>query len=175
MKCNDVSLITLLVALMMTNDASAERISRPQYQQRVKAIDLRFLQDIEKCEALNWNANDICLAEAIAKRSIDKSELFANYKPNANSRYEASVISAEAQHSVATLKCQSDVFLSEYPTVNQNCVNSVNAEKQSALDEAKAQFNASSPNESLRIKPKKSNFPILDRDLTKNASKTRLI
>lgn len=107
---NIIKIISLLpmLGLFLASSAVAEGMTKRAYSQENQAIVSEHQQALKVCDTLNWNASDICIAEANGKRRTDAAALFANYKPSAKSHYLALIAHADANHEVAITRCNDE-------------------------------------------------------------------
>jgi len=120
---------SLSVTQTIAADALSPRADRLAIEERMEA---EYRAARERCNALNGNAQDVCLAEAKAKLRIERSEADARVKNTPRARYDAQIARAEAEFQVAKERCV------ERGGAKESCVR----EAQETEARAKAEANA---------------------------------
>lgn len=129
----------LLIALLTTaglmagTPVQAATMSKEAHKAALQRIDDAFKADKEQCKSLKANAKDICMAEASAKRKVDKAEAEADYLGTGKARTAARIAHADAEYSVAKEKC--DDFAGNRKDV---CLKEAKAARVRAKADAKA-------------------------------------
>lgn len=104
-------MLEFLMAMMATAGLAAATpalstgMSKETYKAATQRIDATFKSDQKLCKPLKANSKDICIAEAKAKRKIEKAEARADYEGTVKSRIAARIARADAEYSVAKEKC----------------------------------------------------------------------
>jgi hypothetical protein len=128
-------------ALAFCAAATAQVLSRGDYQAREQAIVDRSRADVAACAAVDGQAEDVCLAEAQATERIARADLAARYRPSAKARHHALVVAADSRHAVARVRCQ------EHSGVARNdCIAAATAQRTIARDAARALLNTAEAN-----------------------------
>jgi hypothetical protein len=137
---NKTNLVTVTVALGLSFcvDAYAESMTKHQYKVQDETINSTYNVEMQKCESLSENANDICEAEAEGKKNIAGAELKLTFKPNAKNRYNLAETKADATYEVAIEKCDDKTS-----TEKDRCVDSAKANKKIEMDAAKVHMKVS--------------------------------
>lgn len=96
-----------------------------------------------KCDTLNGNPKDVCVAEAKAAEKRSKADAEAQYKNTPKEHMKARVAAADADYSVAKEKCNAhsgndkDVCMKEAKAVHTKAV--VNAKSSKKISEVKSE------------------------------------
>ncbi|HEY0841861.1 hypothetical protein [Methylotenera sp.] len=144
MKKFKLSILAITITLAFNMNASAESMSKNQYEATVKKINAEHKAAKLSCDAFSGNANDICMAEAKGKSNVAEANLEATYQPSADNRYKAHVAKADADYALAEQKCDDkagnnkDVCLKEAKAVNTRLISDAKLEKQSRKANAEA-------------------------------------
>jgi hypothetical protein len=133
--------IAVAIGLTFSAVAMAETISKSDYKTGMNSIATEYKSDKTNCKSLSGNANNICMAEARGKENIAKADLDARNKNTNKARYEALVVKAEANYSVAKEKC--DDLAGDVKDV---CQKEAKAAKIAAKADAKSQIKISKAN-----------------------------
>jgi hypothetical protein len=80
-------------------------ITKEAYDTAVKNADSQYKADKDACNSKGGNAKEICLADAAGKEKVAKADAEAAYKNTPKAHEDARIARAEANHSVAKLKC----------------------------------------------------------------------
>lgn len=75
------------------------------YEADKERIKREYEVDKTRCDSLDDNAEDICLAEAKGRYEVAGADLEARYKPSRKAQYEVAVAKAEADYRVAKERC----------------------------------------------------------------------
>lgn len=131
----------MAVELLFSVAVKAQGPLPPDYQSALARINLEYQSEKENCQALEGNAADMCIVEAESKQKIQKADLDAALKNTRKARYDARIVKAEADHSVAKEKC-------DYKGGNDKeaCLKKAKALKEAAISDARAQLKNSSAN-----------------------------
>jgi hypothetical protein len=133
--------IAVAIGLTFSVGAMAQTMSKNDYKTGMNSIAAEHKSDKTICESLSGNANDVCMAEANGKEKVAKADLEARNKNTNESRYEALVIKAEADYSVAREKCDDQAGNSK-----DVCLKEAKAAEIAAKADAKSQKNISKAN-----------------------------
>ena len=104
-------MLEFLMAMMATagmaaaTPAMSTGMSKETYEAATQRIDATFKWDKKLCKPLKANSKDVCIAEAKAKRKIEKAEAKANREGTVKARTAARIARADAEYSVAKEKC----------------------------------------------------------------------
>ena len=80
-------------------------MTKAAYAHAVKEADAQYKSHQEACKALSGNAKDICAAEAAGNQKVAKADAEAAFRNTPKAREKARVARAEANHKIATEKC----------------------------------------------------------------------
>lgn len=105
------------------------------YKADLDRIEREYEVDKERCDSLDDNAEDICLAEAKGKEEVAKADLEARYKPSRKARYQVDAAKAEADFRVAKEKCDD-----KDGNAKDVCVEEAKAAKAAAIADAKREY-----------------------------------
>jgi hypothetical protein len=141
MKNFKISAIVLALGFVFSAGAMAESMTKNQYKSHVKSIESEYKVDKAACDSFAGNAKDICVAEAKGKQNVAKAELEVNYKPSVKARYDANVVKADADYSVATEKCDDKAGNDK-----DVCVKEAKAAKVHQIADAKTQMKSKNAN-----------------------------
>lgn len=155
----------LLCVGLLTLHANASPVSTHQFKLRTAAIHQQYRQAVKACDTLNWNANTVCLVEALATKHSDIAELNMMIHPSAQSRLEADRINAQGQYEVALARCDDDIVYDR-----SECLHEAIKQREIALEEANALWRMSYPDGSPKPRPASSNTNVMDRVLAKPSS-----
>jgi hypothetical protein len=133
--------IAVAIGLTFSAVAMAETMSKSDYKTGMNSIATEYKSDKTNCKSLSGNANNICMAEARGKEKIAKADLDARNKNTNKARYEALVVKAEVNYSVAKEKC--DNLAGDVKDV---CQKEAKAAKIAAKADAKSQIKISKAN-----------------------------
>lgn len=101
----NIAVIAFAVGAAFSTGASAESMSKKEYEATKDKLGMEYDAAKAKCNTLTGNPKDICVAEAKGVLNTARAELFAVYQPTSKSRQEASIVKAESAHAVAKQKC----------------------------------------------------------------------
>lgn len=101
----NIAVITFAIAAAFSTGASAESMSKKEYDANKNKLGMEYDAAKAKCDTLTGNPKDICMAEAKGALNTAKAELFAFYQPTSKTRQEASNVKAESARAVAKQKC----------------------------------------------------------------------
>ncbi len=100
-----IALITLAIGAAFSTGASAESMSKKEYNATKDKLGMEYDASKAKCATLTGNPKDICMAEAKGVLNTAKADLFALYQPTSKTRQEASIVKAESARAVAKQRC----------------------------------------------------------------------
>jgi hypothetical protein len=100
-----IAVITFAIGAAFSTGASAESMSKKEYDANKNKLGMEYDAAKAKCDTLAGNPKDICVAEAKGALNTAKADLFAVYQPTSKTRQEASVVKAESARAVAKQKC----------------------------------------------------------------------
>lgn len=152
MKNFNSSAIVLAIGLAFSVGVMAESMSKEQYKYLEKNLEAEYKAANARCDSLAGNANDICVAQAKGNMNITKSELAANYKPSVKTRYDASSAKADADYSVAIVKCNDKAGNNK-----DVCVKEATASKSHEIADAMDQIRTSKPDAIANEQPADTN------------------
>lgn len=104
-KFASVALTATLASLAMSTQASAQSMSKADYNASKTRISTEYKADAAACKQLAGNAKDICIEEGKAKEKIAKADLTFSYTGKAADKVKVSTVKADALYSVAKEKC----------------------------------------------------------------------
>jgi hypothetical protein len=104
-KLTAIAATLLVVSLYILNDANAQNMSKNKYELIGENIKKEFRATKESWKLLSANAEDLCNINAKGARDISRAKLEASFKPTIQNRYDANMISAGANYSIATKTC----------------------------------------------------------------------
>jgi hypothetical protein len=146
-KAIQIKLIALAIGLAFSAGATAQSMSKNDYNAAKAGIEAQTKSAIASCASLSGNAKDICVVEAKGKAKVALADLEASYKPSTKAHYQARVTKAEADYAVAKERCD-DVA----GNVKDVCVKEAQAAQTAAKADAKAQMKTSEANATAREK-----------------------
>lgn len=132
----------MAVELLFSVGVRAQASLQPDYQSALARIDLEYQSDKRNCQGLDGNAADMCMVEAESKQKVQKADLDAALKNTRKARYDARIVKAEADYSVAKEKCD----YKEGGNDKEACLKKAKALKEAAMSDAQAQLKNSSAN-----------------------------
>ena len=131
----NIAPMAMALGLVFSTAVMAQALSKEDYQNGKDKIAAEYKSDKTGCSSLSANANDICMAQAHGKEKVAIADLEASYKPTVKNHYDARVVKAEAQYSVAKERCD---YLSG--NAKDVCVKEAQAAETAAKADAKAQM-----------------------------------
>lgn len=105
MGTNHLFKLVLLACVLYSTSSIAESLSKKQYAKAREMVEADYVGAIEYCDTLNWNAYDVCVAEAKGIKRVGNAELLATYRPSVKTRNLAIAARADANHEVAMTRC----------------------------------------------------------------------
>lgn len=126
---------------MFSTSAIAQTIFTRDHNASLERINSEYAADKNNCQSLAGNAKDICMAEAKGKEKVAKADLDAAKKNTKKARYDARVVKAEADYSVAKEKCDDKAG-----NEKDVCLKEAKAIEVSAKADAQAQMKISKAN-----------------------------
>jgi hypothetical protein len=152
----NINLIAPAIALAFSTGAIAENMSKFDYNAAKDKIAAEYKSAKAGCDSLSGNAKDICAADAKGKDKIGLAELEATYKPSPKTHYEARVVKAEAEYSVANERCDDQAG-----NAKDVCVKEAIAARTAAMADAKAQMKTSDANATaVVVAPSRTATPV---------------
>jgi hypothetical protein len=104
-KFASIALAATIVSLAMSTQASAQSMSKADYNAAKTRISSEYKADKTICKQLAGNAKDICIEEGQAKEKIAKAELTYSYTGKQADKVKVSTVKADTLYSVAKEKC----------------------------------------------------------------------
>jgi len=101
----NIAVITFAIGAAFSTGASAESMSKKEYEATKDRLGMEYDAARAKCNSLTGNPKDVCVAEARGELNTARAELFAVYQPTSKSRMEASIVKAESAHAIAKQRC----------------------------------------------------------------------
>lgn len=112
--------------------AAAPDDAKAAYEAAAENAASEYRNAHAKCDELNGNAQDVCIAQAKAAQTRAKGEAEAQYKNTAKARIKARTDLANAEYVVAEAKCGSKIGKDK-----DNCIKEAKAIKAAAIADAK--------------------------------------
>ena len=100
-----IVITVLIFSFFILNASNARSMSKSKYQAFSENITKEFKAAKLRCESLVDNFKELCDARVKGARDISRAELEASFKPTIQNRYDANMISAVTNHSIATMQC----------------------------------------------------------------------
>ena len=100
-----ITTIAGAVSLAFSAAATAEIMSKPQYQAGKKNIEAEYQSAKAGCKPFAGNAKDICMVEAQGRERVALAELEAAYAPSHKTAYDVRMAKANAGYAVAKERC----------------------------------------------------------------------
>lgn len=104
-KFASIVLATTLASFAISMQASAQSMSKADYEAAKTRISSEYKSDKAICKQLAGNAKDICNEEGQAKEKIAKAELTYSYTAKTSDRVKISTVKADTSYAVAKEKC----------------------------------------------------------------------
>ena len=133
--------IALAVSLAFSTAATAQSVSKDDYEAVKDKIAAEYKLAKASCDSLSGNPNDICMAGAKGNEKVALAELEAGYKPTSETRYQARVARAEADYEVAKERCDDRAG-----NTKDVCMKEAKSVETAAKADAKAQMKTSEAN-----------------------------
>lgn len=126
--------LTLGTAGMLSAAAAhaADAAAKDRYEATQKSAEADYKASVARCDALKDNAKRICVESAKGNETIAKANAQADYKQTPKARYEAAIAKADADFTVAKLRCDDKKGNDE-----DVCVKDAEAAKTKAYGDAK--------------------------------------
>jgi osmotically-inducible protein OsmY len=105
MKKLNITLIAAAIALVFSNGALAQTLSKAEYKADKDKIAAEYKSASAACSSSTGNAKDICKVEAKGKQKVATAELDARNKPSAKASKAVSTARADADYALAKEKC----------------------------------------------------------------------
>jgi hypothetical protein len=100
-----VALAATLASFAMSTQASAQSMSKAEFNAAKSRASSEYKADKVICKQLAANAKDICIEEAKAKEKVTKAELTFSYSAKATDQVRISTVKADTSYAVAKEKC----------------------------------------------------------------------
>ena len=104
-KYASIVLATTLASFAISMQASAQSMSKADYDAAKTRISSEYKADKTICKQLAGNAKDICNEESQAKEKIAKAELTFGYTAKTSDKVKVSTVRADTSYAVAKEKC----------------------------------------------------------------------
>ena len=104
-KFSFVAIVATLACLAISTQATAQTISKTDFNTAKTRISSENKADKTMCKQLAGNAKDICNAEANAKEKIAKAELTYSYTAKTADKVKISTVRADATYAIAKERC----------------------------------------------------------------------
>ena len=104
-KFSFVAVVATLACLAISTQATAQTISKTDFNAAKTRISSENKADKTMCKQLAGNAKDICNAEANAKEKIAKAELTYSYTAKTADKVKISTVRADATYAIAKERC----------------------------------------------------------------------
>jgi hypothetical protein len=104
-KFASVALVATLASFAMSTQASAQSMSKAEFNAAKSRMSSEYKADKVICKQLAANAKDICIEEAKAKEKVAKAELTFSYSAKASDQVKISTVKADTSYAVAKEKC----------------------------------------------------------------------
>ena len=104
-KFSFVAIVATLACLAISTQATAQTISKTDFNAAKTRISSENKADKTMCKQLAGNAKDICNAEANAKEKIAKAELTYSYTAKTADKVKISTVRADATYAIAKERC----------------------------------------------------------------------
>lgn len=121
--------------------AMAKNMSKDEYKSSLERVSADHKHAVMSCQSLSGNANDICMAIANGKRKIARADLEARKKNTKSAYYDARIVKADANYSIAKEKCDDMTGNSK-----DVCLLEAKSEEVAAKADAKAHLKTSKAN-----------------------------
>jgi hypothetical protein len=144
----NINMITLLLSIAISPGALGQSMSKDDYVASKEKIATHYKAAIAGCTSLSGNANDICLAEAKAKKKTDLADLAVLYKPTRQAHYKAHVTKAEGDFAEGKARSNDqankddakDKEDAQYGAVTERCDTYVGDAKDRCREQARNNF-----------------------------------
>lgn len=118
--------------LSATAANAADAAAKDRYEAAQKSAEADYKASAARCDDLKDNAKKVCVEDAKGKEKIAKANAEADYKQTPKARYDAAVTKADADYSVAKLRCDD-----KKGNDKDVCVKDADAAKTKAYGDAK--------------------------------------
>ncbi|WP_254915948.1 hypothetical protein [Pandoraea sp. PE-S2T-3] len=85
--------------------SAADAATKDRYDAAQKSAEADYKASVARCEDLKDNAKKVCVENAKGNEKVAKANAEADYKNTPKARYDAAVAKADADYSVAKLRC----------------------------------------------------------------------
>ena len=103
-----IVLTACTLSIVVFNSANAENMSKSQYNEIDKNLNFAYTLAKLSCKSQMDNEIELCEAKAEGALIIKKTTLIANYKPTIQNRYNANMVAAGANYSIALKECENE-------------------------------------------------------------------
>ncbi|MDR3397242.1 MAG: hypothetical protein P4M06_06740 [Pandoraea sp.] len=111
---------------------AADAATKDRYDAAQKSAEADYKASVARCEDLKDNAKKVCVENAKGNEKVAKANAEADYKQTPKARYDAAVAKADADYSVAKLRCDD-----KKGNEKDVCVKDADAAKTKAYGDAK--------------------------------------
>ncbi|VVE69286.1 hypothetical protein PCA31118_03140 [Pandoraea captiosa] len=118
--------------LSATAASAADAAAKDRYEAAQKSAEADYKAASARCDDMKDNAKKICVEDAKGKEKIAKANAEADYKQTPKARYDAAIAKADADYSVAKLRCDD-----KKGNDKDVCVKDADAAKTKAYGDAK--------------------------------------
>ena len=91
--------------LSTTAASAADAAAKDRYEASQKSAEADYKAAAARCDDMKDNAKKVCVEDAKGREKIAKANAEADYKQTPKARYDAAVAKADADYSVAKLRC----------------------------------------------------------------------
>ena len=91
--------------LSTTAASAADAAAKDRYEASQKSAEADYKAAAARCDDMKDNAKKVCVEDAKGREKIAKANAEADYKQTPKARYDAAVVKADADYSVAKLRC----------------------------------------------------------------------
>ncbi|VVE88241.1 hypothetical protein [Pandoraea bronchicola] len=120
-------------ATMGTTAANAaDAAAKDRYEAAQKSAEADYKASAARCDDLKDNAKKVCVENAKGNEKVAKANAEADYKQTPKARYDAALAKADADYSVAKLRCDD-----KKGNEKDVCVKDADAAKTKAYGDAK--------------------------------------
>ncbi|AJE99069.1 hypothetical protein [Pandoraea apista] len=111
---------------------AADAATKDRYDAAQKSAEADYKASVARCEDLKDNAKKVCVENAKGNEKVAKANAEADYKQTPKARYDAAIAKADADYSVAKLRCDD-----KKGNEKDVCVKDADAAKTKAYGDAK--------------------------------------
>ncbi len=143
----NIGAIAVAISLAFSTGAIAQSLSKDEYKAGKEGILAAYKSDKANCDSFAGNVKDRCRAEAKANEKYARADLEFRYNPTDKTRYDARVVKAQAEYSMAREQCDDKAG-----NVKDVCLKEAKAVEISAKADAKAQMKIADANKTANQK-----------------------